>query len=520
MEDKVERLFTAAGSSHRFQYLILALTFVYWINVDIIPISLPYLEKNPLVSYYNTTSGDFIDKVSLNYTICESGFDYYPVEIYNFSWTSEFGLECDGVIVAIMGSLSFTGSLVGAIIFPIFANNLGRKNTVFTFSLLFAALLISSFFIHNFYICLALLTINQVFSMLTCLSTFMNLNEITHMRLRSFFGSIINGGYCVCGIAYIFLFKLTDSWRWNFIISAAMVTVLGVVYMLVAIESPRYYLAKGNIDLFIEGLRKLAKKNDRQVHFENELNSPESDLYIEKLKPELEAIHKKKAEKEGNGKKQTNVSVWSLFTNRSINWVFFISCILWLTASSNYYGITINLKNLPGDVYINGILIYVFEILSYIFASFAINTKLLGRKGTIIFYEVIAVAGYAVLFFVELSDLLNVIVVFCCRFAVAGIFTILYTYSLEVYPTPVRAVGFGINSAAARVGSIACPFLIEIMDKYINLVFVSLNVICLILMFFMPETYGQPLMDNMPIIERKKKDVIVLVKEETLLSKD
>jgi hypothetical protein len=64
---------------------------------------------------------------------------------------------------------------------------------------------------------------------------------------------------------------------WDFLISYSTLQIVGdepyhissngystgIVYMLVfAIESPRYYLAKGNIDWFIEGLRKLAKKND------------------------------------------------------------------------------------------------------------------------------------------------------------------------------------------------------------------------------------------------------------------
>jgi MFS family permease len=515
MEEKVEILFATAGNAGRFQYIILFLTFAYWINVDIIPISLPYLEKNPLVNYTNTTSGEYVQMVPLNYTICESGFNYVTAEKYNFSLTSEFGKECDKIIVSLIGSLTFIGSFIGSATLPLFTNNIGRKNTVLVVSGLFAALLISSSFFHDFTICIVALLVSQMCGMLTCLSTFMNVNEITSVRRRPLFGSIISSGYSICGIIYIFLYKLTDSWRINFIISASVVIALGVIYLFVAIESPRFYLLKGNFNEFMNSVRRLADKNGRLGILEEELNNPQSDIYIDTLRFEFETTGRDK-EVSDIQTKQPKVSVFALVTHPAVNKYFLISCILWFTASGNYYGITIDLKNLPGDVFINGILLYVFEILSCIFASFAINTKLLGRKGTIIFYEVIAVAGYVILFFFDISGLVNIILVLCCRFAVTGIFTILYTYSLEIYPTPVRALGFGINSAAARVSSMICPFLIELVNNYISLIFACLNLLCLLLMFLMPETLNKPLLDTMPEIGKKETSTI---KDETLLTK-
>jgi MFS family permease len=509
MEEKVEKLFTAAGNANKLQYITLALTFFLWISIEIIPISLPYLEKNPLVTYTNKTSGELVEKVPLNYTICKSGFEYSEAETYNFSWTSELKKECDSIIVALMGSLAFAGFFIGSILFPLITYKLGNKKTIFISSCLFTFVLLMTTVIHSIIFNILALLICQTFCGLIAISTFVNISEITNVKLRSFFGSIINSGYCVCGITYIFLYKLTDSWRINFIISAVGVIIMGCLYMVVTVESPRHYLIKGDLEGFIKELRKLAIKNGRLEALDKELTSPSSELYLENLKPELESINTEKTSSTAKPK----LSMFKLFTHSPINKYFFISCIIWFTASGNYYGITINLKNLPGNLYLNGILLYIFEILSYIFASFAINWRLLGRKRTIIFYEVIAVSGYLLLISVNLSDVLTVLIVYFCRFAVAGIFTILCTYSLEVYPTTVRALGFGINSASARVSSIICPFLIEEIGDHMNFIFLVLNALCLVLMFFMPETLNKPLLDVLSdhneIVENKDSEKLL-----------
>jgi MFS family permease len=506
MEDKIEKLFEKAGNSHKFQYIMLIMTFFIYFNMDVIAISLPYIETNPLVNYTNTTSGEHFVRVPLNYTICESGFKFEIAEKYNFSWTTEFDKECDKIVVSLIGSLAFTGTLIGSLILPLFANNIGRKNTVLVVALLFAGLLVTITFLPNFIFCLVTLLIIQVFAMLTCLSSFMNANEITNVTRRSLFGSIISLSTSVCGIFYTFLFVLTDSWRTNFLISASILITLSIIYYFVAIESPRYYLLRGNINGFFEAMRTLAIKNNRLTIFENELNDPNSEIYYEKLTPELETFTRGENIPNGGGMK---VSWTALFTYPGINKVFLISCILWFTCAGNYYAITIQLKKLPGDEFLNGILLYCVEIVSCLLCSFAINWKNLGRKGSIIALEIMAASGYIVLYFFDVSDTLILLIVMCCRFAVNSIFTIIFIYGLELYPTPVRALGFGINAASSRISSILSPFLVEMLEEDINLVFASLNLLCLTLMFFMPETLNRPLLDAMPEIKSKKNDTLL-----------
>jgi len=80
----------------------------------------------------------------------------------------------------------------------------------------------------------------------------------------------------------------------------------------------------------------------------------------------------------------------------------------------------------------------------------------------------------------------------------------LITYSLEIYPTPIRALGHGINAFCSRIGSIILPVLIEIISEYVTFIFVGMNLLCLFLMFFMPETIGTILKEE---IEEETKFV-------------
>lgn len=171
-------------------------------------------------------------------------------------------------------------------------------------------------------------------------------------------------------------------------------------------------------------------------------------------------------------------------------------CILWFCVGGNYYGLSIFIKRLPADIYLIGIIIYIFEAFSYFVAGFIVNVSFIGRKGALILFYIIATIGFGLLSLFNFSSFLVVTITFISRFAVAGIYNIFFNYSLELYPTYVRALGFGINNLFAKLGAMIFPILIEIIVEYISILFVSMNLLCLFLMFFMPETNGSNLKEE------------------------
>ena len=120
---------------------------------------------------------------------------------------------------------------------------------------------------------------------------------------------------------------------------------------------------------------------------------------------------------------------------------------------------------------------------------------------------------------------LNYIARFCC----AGIEVIYYTYSIELYPTPVRSLAFGINATFGNAGSIGAPYLLEFMISWQFLVLLA--AICgvnSLLLICLPETVGKPMVESIKEIdeinnankdeekieEEKKEDITETIKED------
>jgi MFS family permease len=192
----------------------------------------------------------------------------------------------------------------------------------------------------------------------------------------------------------------------------------------------------------------------------------------------------------------SSASFFDLFTNKKICLTFLITCYLWLSTSGIYYGLSINIKNLPGDIYTNGLLIYFAEIFSYIVSGWIIETWL-GRKYSLILFETISFFGYCFLIISGLRNYWLTIISFVARFAISAVYNIIYTYSVEIYPTSLRAKGFGFNSICARIGGIIFPLVIEFFAEYVSFFFMSLNFIALVLIILLPETKGKILQENL-----------------------
>ena len=57
-------------------------------------------------------------------------------------------------------------------------------------------------------------------------------------------------------------------------------------------------------------------------------------------------------------------------------------CFIWFIAQGIYCGLNIGVKSLPGSVYVNGIISYCSDIISYIVCPIIIETEYFGRKKT------------------------------------------------------------------------------------------------------------------------------------------
>jgi hypothetical protein len=196
------------------------------------------------------------------------------------------------------------------------------------------------------------------------------------------------------------------------------------------------------------------------------------------------------------------INVWSLFKYPSIRYKFLLLDFLWVGTRAAFNGVSISSKSFPGNFYVNIIVLFILESVSYCVAGILIDIKKLGRKGTLWIQYAIVVVIFILLAFLQLDTYgalaLNYIARFCC----AGIEVIYYTYSIELYPTPVRSLAFGINATFGNAGSIGAPYLLEFLISWQFLVLLA--AICginSIVLICLPETVGKPMVESIKEID-------------------
>jgi MFS family permease len=491
MISNVDKTLQAVGDKHRYQYTLLLIGFMLWICLDLVSISLPYLEKRSLVRKLDDTSHIF-KNFSLTYEMCKN-LDYKKniVEQSGHSLVIFFNIECDSFKTGLLGSSAFFGVLIGSFLLQYLPDNIGRKTTALIGSVAFSFLSLAFTQVKSFYIAIILILFLQAFAYLGLLSIFMILNEVSAPSHRPVFGAIVNSAFSFSGIFFILLYKNFDSWTLNFQIASIYSLFVSLFLYLIIIESPRYYVLQKDEEGFKEVIQYISRFNSKENKLifqknEKENNQTETSTDEESQLNNFEICD--------NNKESTSSSSSSLLLfNKDIKITFIIMCYIWFSTSGIYYGFSIYLKNLPGDIYINGLSTYTYEIFSYIITAWIVNVEFFGRKGSMLLFLSLSFLGYlGILCF----DKFTLILSFISRFAISGVYNIIYTYSTEVYPTVIRAKGFGMNSICARLGGILFPILIELFDSSVIYIFLILNFLALIAVTYLPETYNKPLQDE------------------------
>ena len=536
MDEKIEKIIALAGNEHKYQYFTLIVVIFLWINCNFISCVLPFLEREPIVSYYDD-KGEFHENVILSSDVCQelNGRNYTKTETFGYSWVNEFGLECKSFEIGNIGSFTFIGNAAGGFVFSFISKLLSHKliliisccgfcvaaflSTLVTSFDYFYALLVCEIFIGLFGNCL-------------CYSSLVVAQEIVANKKRSIFNSIINVGYALCGIIYALLFYACQDWRLVYYILIGATTVTLIFIWIFIYDSPRAYINNNNYDKVMNILEGIASFNGKLDEFRESIKQEEYQEIISVIKgeknipnengrPSNTVEEEKEQEFEGDiteGKIQNlttslvsqntdapaeikvqKINVWSLFKYPSIRYKFLLLNILWVGTRASFNAITISSKSYPGNFYVNMIVLYILESIAYFVSGVLIDIKKLGRRGTLWIQYAVLLVMFVLLAFLELEIYGSLTLNYISRYCVAGIEVIYYTYSIEIYPTPVRSVAFGINATFGNVGSIVAPQLIEIMLRWQYLMlFAVITILNAILLICLPETVGKPMVESIP----------------------
>ncbi|XP_071801497.1 organic cation transporter protein-like [Asterias amurensis] len=404
---------------------------------------------------------------------CQNGWEYDTSQ-YKTTTITEFDLVCDdGGWASLAQSIYFVGFLVGSFTFGTLSDCMGRKKSAIIGLMFWAVGFIVTTFSVNIYMYAAFRFIAAFGNIGTYISLFVLVLEIVGKSYRTavsmLAGIFFAIGYFVLATTAMYI----REWR-----TLSLVVSLPVLILFFPApffqESISWLVSKGKIEEAEATIRRIAKFNKKtlpDVLFTKEDIQEQAESNESSVPPSVIDLYK-----------TPNMAVKTI--NMQYNW---------LVNSLVYYGLSQSTGDLGVDDYWAFFVSGAVEIPALIYATFAVEK--FGRKWNTAILELIGGVACLATIFIPIG-IWRTVVSMIGKFCISATFSIIYLYTTELFPTPVRAVGLGLCSVAARVGGILSPIILLLGDVFEALpliLFGSSAVVAGMLALFLPETMGQKL---------------------------
>ncbi|KAK7497349.1 hypothetical protein BaRGS_00011393, partial [Batillaria attramentaria] len=250
-------------------------------------------------------------------------------------------------------------------------------------------------------------------------------------------------------------------------------------------ESPRWLASRGRMQEAVKILEKIANANNTQmpeVGDAKELVESEKTLSIRQTFRSRELI----------------VRLLIVFSN-----MFVVAMV--------YYGMTLNITNLGGNLFVNFAISAAVETLGYGLPYFFLDR--LGRKP--VYCASMLAAGVALIgsmLPVMLGAPMIVVVSMVGRFFVCVCYVVIYLYGAELFPTVVRASTMGVGITFSRIGSVISPYVADMgilvggrFQQALPLLLMGTPAFLVgLLSLWLPETKGTRLPDTIEDVKNTK----------------
>uniref|UniRef100_A0A2C9K4E3 Major facilitator superfamily (MFS) profile domain-containing protein n=1 Tax=Biomphalaria glabrata TaxID=6526 RepID=A0A2C9K4E3_BIOGL len=406
---------------------------------DLINQSIPWLSQKNMYSQCEVFVKDVTQRDWNNMTRkCDKWV--YSKEIFTSTFVTEINMVCDDVSYKTYANMAVMGGMMaGSLILGSLADVLGRKKVVLLGTIGQFASGLAVAFVHSYVPFVILKFCATFFGSGLYLAAYVIGIELVGPKKRKY-TAIINEFFWVLGLFLLtaIAYGLRDWSHLQIVLSIPNFLIIS--YFLLLNESPRWLVSRQKFKEASEIIKAAARTNN---------------VTISEKMANLEEI-----ELDGIGEK-----VWRMMTNL----VLLIRCLVifanWIVASMVYYGLSLNVGNLSGDLYLNFFLSGVVELLSYVLCLIFLDKA--GRKLLqCLFMLTAGIACVCTLFPVlygtkELSWI-TLVLSLVGKFGSSAAFAIIYIYTVELFPTVMRNSGLGLCSVMARIGGILAPYIADI----------------------------------------------------------
>jgi len=482
MSNYQDVIMESIGEFGRSQVLVIVATKFPQIFVAWCMIMMSFAGADPkwwnAVTFYNATSNTSTTvKMEEKCSEFKNGTIKFEDNMYTI--VSEWNLICDRAwITTAITTTQMVGVLVGAAVMGQLADWIGRKKIIiFVYAMGLIVISIEGLSINwQMMIVCAFFLGFSTGGFLVLISVYYL--EFIATKWRTIIGVIPT--WAVGVTIFGFMFKLFPNWRHL----CFATSILGSPFIIVLWFSPpsiRWLLVNRRFEEGKDVLIKLAKRNKRPV-------------------PDLSSLEKKITEE--LNKPTQKYSYMSLFRFASTRWVSLILGFMWFISSFAYYGLTLGVSRLSGDISVNMALMGLGECVCMVLI--VLLSKCFGRKyTTLILYSATAGSSFGVTiayFATETKyELVTNVLALISRFFLSAAWGSLNLATVENFPTVVRGTGYGFVSVLARIGGILAPqnkTLSKISSHLPFTVNGGLTLLAALLRLFLKDTYAEPMGDQ------------------------
>ncbi|XP_068750437.1 organic cation transporter protein-like [Montipora capricornis] len=490
-------LLSMVGGFGRYTFLLYA-----FMSAVSIPIGLQQLVQ----VFYGATPKNFtcvsLSSSQINESCqvrkCCSDCVKYDFSGHLTSAVTEWDLICDRKhLKAATQSVYMAGLLVGSVVLGTLSDHLGRKTGVFLSIFLMSV----SGTVSGVADCLSLFSLFRFLAgagTAGCLLVrFVYCMEIVHINQRTA-GGMVNNMFVSLGFILLSLLAyLIREWRYLML----AVSLSGVPLLLCwwyIPETPRWLIAKNRLEEAHQLLLNYAKKNGKQV------DSTQLKHAIQEFKKEAD---KNRCET------RKSYGILDMIRTTKLRKRTIICGFNWFVNALVFFGISLNVGNLAGDMYLNFFILSIVELPGSLLMWFFMAR--FGRRITYASFMVFGgLAGILVIAVPSDEDYRHIVTALAVigKACIVATFLCIYVFTVELYPTVIRNTGIGVCSMLARFGSIISPFIVLLadlpgMNKRVPLViFGVMGLIAGVLALWLPETLYSPMPQTVEQAETWEED--------------
>jgi len=480
-EDKssVDSLLNHLGQFGRFQQL---LYFALWLPAASMAAGVyasVYMEYTPLYHCTNDTSLAYneddqqaqscLDQRNLTCTAWS-----FDKSVFTRIVVSEFELVCEASYLKTLSTTVYMlGMLVGSFFFGWFGDRFGRKAAFLITTLCLSLGSVASAVSPNLWCYVAARFVTSCGGVGLFITCFVISMEFVGPKFRTICGVAIEIPFALGELYIVGLAYLIRDWR-DYQLAIGLPFFLFILYLIKIPESVRWLLTKGRRDEAKSVLSNIARVNN--VILPNVADDESTEETVEQ------------------------VGMSNIFLQPTLRLRFLIMALNWIVATLGYYGLGLSSASLGSDAFSSFALSAAMEIPSYLFCVVFLDRC--GRRGILSFSQILAGATCilaATLPFPAHLDYLRTGLVLLGKFGASASFAVVFVFTAELFPTPVRNTAIGLCSTSARLGGILSPYIASLSSSSPLLPFLVMGCCCCLgglAAILLPETSGRPLPDT------------------------